>query len=387
MKHDVAAYAAVATAGGMLAARASPRELLAFCCGAAAPVLPVAAWLAAAAGRDAWVDLIAFPSGDFRRVWEVDYPGLLPPWEPLSAWLASWSDLRLARNAADGISTWLAANLPIAGFALSAVSLLALRSSLRRSTSNAARAALGMAVLGLPFFFYAARVQRNTHVHSMAILCALALAAIFTASRSALLRRACMLLGLLQVMSLLVPAALGAYPLLDAARRSFPPGRKLDLPLVEGIREPRSFFETLDAIARFVREHTEPEEPIHVGLKRHDAVVVGNQRFYLAADRPSATRYNELHGGVTDRVGIQREMIEDIERKGVRCMILWNFGGKDPDWSQQQLERIKLRRRERLGDTGSELLDEYIRERYEVVLAEGEYEVLWRRGLELSEVR
>ena len=38
-------------------------------------------------------------------------------------------------------------------------------------------------------------------------------------------------------------------------------------------------------------------------------------------------------------------------------------------------------------DTSSELLDEYIREHYEVVLAVDEYEVVWRRGIGLSEVR
>ena len=120
-----------------------------------------------------------------------------------------------------------------------------------------------------------------------------------------------------------------------------------------------------------------PGGAFHVGLTRHDAVVISNVRFYYLSGRPPATRYHELHPGITDRDDVQREMIADLVRKKVRCVVLWDFG-----WTQATLDRILARRTAAVPGTGSRLLDEHIREHYDPVLEVDEYVVYWAKDAE-----
>jgi hypothetical protein len=94
-------------------------------------------------------------------------------------------------------------------------------------------------------------------------------------------------------------------------------------------------------------------------------------------DRPAATRYHELHPGITDVEAVQREMIADLEARGVRCLVLWSFGGRERGDAD---ERIVARRRATgIEGIGATLLDEYVAERYRPVLAVDEYTIHWRR--------
>jgi hypothetical protein len=121
----------------------------------------------------------------------------------------------------------------------------------------------------------------------------------------------------------------------------------------------------------------QPDEPIHVALGRHDAIVIGDPRFYFLADRPAATRYHELHPGVVDRAAAQLEIIESLEKRGVRAVVVWNFG-----WPAAKLDAILAERRRALPDIGAPLLDRYLAERFERIARFGEYDVRWRRSAE-----
>jgi hypothetical protein len=105
-------------------------------------------------------------------------------------------------------------------------------------------------------------------------------------------------------------------------------------------------------------------------------VVINNQTFYFLAGRPMASRYNELHPGIVDREETQREIIADLERLRVRCVVLWNFGS-----SKSAMDRNLAERRRRIPEIGSTVLDRYIRGQYQEIAHYGEYVLLWRKGL------
>ena len=150
--------------------------------------------------------------------------------------------------------------------------------------------------------------------------------------------------------------------------------RALDLPGTSGIRLPARQHAVYAPIVALIRERVPPDEPIHVALARHDAVVIGDPSFYFLADRPAATRYHELHPGIVDRPDVQREMIASLERDRVRAVVVWNFG-----WSPARLDAILADRRRALPAIGATLLDGYLRTHFARIARHGEYDLLWRR--------
>jgi hypothetical protein len=377
-KHDVALYAALAACAALAAdtwlargerwgARAA-RSISAFAAGCAVVPLPVIALLAWKAGPDAWQDLIAFPSGDFRLVRSERYPGPLPPVEFWRAWAADPADLAAGRDAGEHTSRWLLANLPQAAFVLGLFAL----AQHGRGLAPARRAALVLALVGMPFFFVAAHVQQNTHLVSMALCAFLAGAAAWPMLGNGM-RGAALALAVPWIPGLwLKPALEAMLPL-----RVWSDWARLDLPVARGVFVSPSEKQRYETVAAFVEANVPPLEPIHAGVARNDAVVVSDARFYYLVDRPAATRYHELHPGVTDTERVQREMIADLEAQGVRCLVLWAFGGRERGDQDDRI--VEKRRATGIAGIGSDLLDRYVAEHYAPVLDVGEYSVYWRK--------
>jgi len=375
-KHDVAGYAALACALGIAAAWLAAGARRAPCwipplaasariaLGALVPVLPAALLLAWKAGPDAWQDLIVFPLTDFPKVRGEQFPGLVPRWEPWQAWLQDPTALEKARAAAGALRTWILARCPEIAFAAGAV--FAWRA--RRTLALGSLAALLFALAGIPFYWSAAHVQQNTHFTSMAVLALLTGVLLWRhAGRGA---RAGLAAGALAYAAGLLIAPFEQV-WLPARVWSRPEG--LGLPAASAILVSPREREVYARIGALVRANVPALEAIHAGVWRHDTIVISNPRFYYLCDRRPATRYHELHPGITDREDVQREMIADLERERVRCAVLWRFG-----WPEDFLEELLRRRMARVPGTGSKLLDSYFRERFHPVLEVGEYVVLWR---------
>jgi hypothetical protein len=392
-KHDVAAYAWLATAAGLAvvwwrtppderpASWESPlRALARLAAGSALVLLPVVALLAWKAGPDAWRDLMTFPAGDFRLVRGEPYPGWLPRRDFLEAWLAEPADLSLARDLGEHLSGWLLASLPQAAFVLALGAVAGLGGRAPRTAAAPQTAPLHRerllvttaALVAWPLFFAAAHVQQNTHFLSMA-LCAFLAGAALWPRLGPWARRLAVALAVVWAPALWIPPAMEAMlPL-----RVWSGWARLDLPVARGVWVSPREQEIYETVARFVELNLPPGEPIHAGVARNDAVVVSNPRFHYMVDRPAATRYHELHPGITDVEAVQREMIADLEARGVRCLVLWSFGGRERGDAD---ERIVARRRATgIEGIGATLLDEYVAERYRPVLAVDEYTIHWRR--------
>ena len=388
-KHDVAFHGALALGlTVLLAPLVAPAEgerrrgpsfaaLARLAAGALAAALPAVLLLAWVAGADAWRDLVVFPATDFPRVFGDPYPPWLPSFAPLLAWLGEPGDLAKGQVGFGVLAGWAVCILPHVFFwgALALLALVRPVGSVRGGSASAGwRASLLLWTLWIPPFWAAAHVQQNTHVWSMGLACF----ALFGLAWTELGPR----LGPLARVALALPLALlAAGHLLRPAMSLFlllvqlPDGRWLGLPGARFVRVSAEEAGVLRPITLFVRAHVPPDEPIHVGVQRHDAIVISNQRFYYLADRAPATRYNELHPGITDREDVQREMIADLESSGVRCVVLWRFG-----WPRERLDAIRDRRRELVPGAGSTLFDEHLRTSFRELERHGQYSILWRRG-------
>ena len=383
-KHDVAFYAAggtaLAFAVAWLSTRAAERPsawlpplraTLRLAAGAIVVALPVAVWLAVVAGPQAWESLIVFPATDFPRLFGEQYPAPLPlPLGALATWLASPADLGLGRGALHALGAWSTAVLPEVFFACGVLVLLV--GGRRIAVSTRCSAILWLALL--PPFWWAAHTQQNTHIYSMAVLGLLLFGLAWNGLAPPVSRW-----GRPAALALLVLYAVGlaAEPAesLFVLGRRWAGGEWLELPGARGVRASARTLESVRPIIDFVRQHVPEDEPVYVGVVRHDAVVINNQRFYWLADRPIPVRHNELHPGFADSEAGQREIIADLEASGVRCAVLWDFG-----WPAERLDAIRERRRRAVPGMGATLLNDYFRDHFDTLSTHDEYRLLWRRG-------
>ena len=348
-----------------------------FASGALWIVLPVIVATAIWIGGDAWQDLIVFPATDWRDVRTQPFPDIVPT-SAVDTWHTFLDDpdrIDVLRRALSESATWVLCWLPIVVFVLGATVVILRRRRLSLPTRMTSVALLTM----IPLFWIAAHVQQNTHLTSMAILSLL----LIVVALAGLGRLGRVVAGLPLLLAFLLVALAGSVtPILTAwdMTRTWSDSRWLGLPGADWIRvsalDRKNYREICDRILRWTR----PDERIYVGLARHDAVVITAPEFHYLTKRRSATRHHELHPAITDREDVQREMIRDLERHDVRCVVLWHFG-----WAPERLDAIVARRREKIPELGATLLDDYIRERYRSVTWAGEYELLWRRDLRVPD--
>ncbi len=380
-KHDVAAYFAGASVLALVLRGVSRRRSEAWASPAAAvgrlalgcavTAGPVLAWLAVVAGADAWHDLVVFPATDFQLVRSELYPGPILDLAPFTALLAPGEDVLVAwRNAGQTLREWSLTQLPAVVFVAAGIVMV-----LRRRALEPRDAACAVTLLlGLPFFFAAAHVQQNTHLDSMAVL-SLALLALGLRGAVRPVPRILLIAG--------IALYAGSF-LLEASMRvgefatSFGSARSVGFPAARGIRMKERYAAPYERIVGFVRENVPEGERIHAGVDRHDAIVGNDQNFYVLSGRLPATRYNELHPGVVDREDVQREMIADLEHHGVNCVVIWYFRFGDPD------KRVE-RRRARIPEVGSDVLDRYLAEEFDEIARIGQYGLRWRKGVPAPE--
>ncbi|HHE39878.1 MAG TPA: hypothetical protein ENL10_00055 [Candidatus Cloacimonetes bacterium] len=122
----------------------------------------------------------------------------------------------------------------------------------------------------------------------------------------------------------------------------------------------------LQDLVLYLRNCTGKKDAIYVGVDNHDQFIVNDIIVYFLAERPCATKYHELHPGVTNAPNIQKEIIQDIENARARVIVL-----APRYWYEPNETKV---------DSKTDCLDNYIREKYEFTQRFGVYEV-WTRKL------
>jgi hypothetical protein len=117
---------------------------------------------------------------------------------------------------------------------------------------------------------------------------------------------------------------------------------------------------------QYIREHTPDGEIIFVGNQRHDLILANDIAFYFLADRPSGTKYSEMHTGAIRTRSVQEEIIQNLEAVDVQWVILVEM----PESQEPNLSSVS---------SGVTILDEYIDANYSSVITFGGYEILKKK--------
>jgi hypothetical protein len=127
-------------------------------------------------------------------------------------------------------------------------------------------------------------------------------------------------------------------------------------------------YPDLDQLAavRFLRERTRADEPVFSGVKDHSRLFANNVRTYWLLDRPVPTLYVNFEPGLVTESWVQARMIEALETRRVRWVVLQRMEGGDPTF---------LKRAYR----GSTLLDEFLQRSFRPVVSYGDFLILQRR--------
>ena len=312
-KHDVGVYTAIALGGGLIgfqlvgrragAPGGLVRSMVTFGAGIAGPVLPAGMVIAVVAGPEAWWDLVVFPLTEFPFSRPEAYP---EPWE-----LRFDGDSRGALLLS--MTRYLMFTIPFVAFVLGMIVMV---------MAAARRKAMLMAIclttlIGLAMHYRAAHVQINTHIVTMslyaAVLSVVGYRALVGDTRSGRTTMVWIIAALVCAGWLMVLAAPIGWAVWIAREQS---QVVVQLPKVSGFLASAEGAANAESLRHWIDVHTEVGEPIYVGVHRHDMVITGEPMLYFLMDRPSATRYHELHPAITDTAPIQREIIDELERGG-----------------------------------------------------------------------
>lgn len=151
---------------------------------------------------------------------------------------------------------------------------------------------------------------------------------------------------------------------------------RMTLPRSRGIVARPFIALDLQKAAGRVRDLVPPGERIFVGLHRHDLIQFNDALFYFLAERLPATKYHDLPRGIATTAEVQREIIRELDRGPVRCVVLFKshlYG--DPSNLEPNRSRFS---------SGVHLLDEYIAVHYRREALEGQYLILLRADDDLG---
>lgn len=147
-----------------------------------------------------------------------------------------------------------------------------------------------------------------------------------------------------------------------AAQSSQPPCKPIEPPSIAYLLTDQ---DRLRAIC-FLATHTKPEEPIYVGLTRHDKIAASDVFVYFAVGRVPPTKWHQLDPGLQTRADIQAEMVQDLTSHNVRTLLL---NSEFDDVEEPNASAVS---------SGVTLLDDYIRQHYKPVETFGTLSV-WAR--------
>ena len=135
----------------------------------------------------------------------------------------------------------------------------------------------------------------------------------------------------------------------------------LNMPRSQGITVPSDQQDFIDSI-NYIKQNVPPNEKIFVANSRNDQLLVNNVMFYFLSERDSATRYHDMHPGVTTTQPVQMEIISELEKNKVQYIVLWNATlSNEPNKSSIS--------------SGVFILDNYIKNNYSPVKIFGNYTI------------
>jgi hypothetical protein len=114
----------------------------------------------------------------------------------------------------------------------------------------------------------------------------------------------------------------------------------------------------------YVQEHTTINEPIFVGLSRHDKILANDVLLYFAVNRRPATKWHHFDPGLQTSYAIQQEMVKELQRAKPKLIVL------EARWADAHEPNGSA------NSSGVTLLDDYLRTSFTPVARFGPNTVL-----------
>lgn len=372
-KHDVGIYTGIAITGGLAAnyfgsknfnhvsEQAVWRNVLFYLAGAALMVMPALLYFVFAAWKDMLQSLVIFPLTDFRYARPEGYPSLLPG----HILAVSGFDLALY------LARYVNFTLP---FLLFLLGLIGTTAALRKRNVFYFSSGV-MLTLAFVLHYYAAHIQINTHIVSMSVYASwIGIMQYELFLPNLKMGKGFLTKALAPVLVLGWFTALILQPGFDLWK-DYQGGRvEVDLGKFSGFRLNKRQSEKLGILKEYLDANLPADQEIYVGNNRHDVIIIGDTMVQFLLDRPIATRYQELHPGISDTAKVQQEMINDLQEKEVQVLVLKRI------FADSTLEKAKADFRKNIPQIGAQDLDNYIRENYLEIKQIGPYTVWILKG-------
>ena len=121
--------------------------------------------------------------------------------------------------------------------------------------------------------------------------------------------------------------------------------------------------ETAETI-RYVQGHTTAEQPIFVGLSRHDKILANDVLLYFAVNRQSATKWHHFDPGLQTSFPIQQEMVQELKRTKPKLIVL------EAKWANAHEPNDSA------NSSGVTLLDDYLKKSFVTIATFGPNTIL-----------
>lgn len=363
-KHDFAGYALIGMGLASLLTSGRPwsQRLLraaTLTVVSTAVVAVGAAWLMAMGAAEAAYDaLVRFPLTDFPHVRPEHFP-----------WLPRFSgrldaDLREAAH-------WTICQFP------TLIVVVALGVLIRTPRATPLPFVWWWALCTFPFIWTAAHVQLNTHAITLVLLGGLV--GVAGLDRYLEHRQAGGGIGPSRARRPLLLVTVGAIawsglllvePVYWFVQRAAGDPRDLDLPHLAGLRAPVVDRDWRRGLAAAIAAAAPPEAPLLVVGARNDVMIYAELDPYWLSPRRPASRYHELHPGITDTARGQRAMLDDVAR-GPRPVVV-----REHRFNDAALDGAKTAFAAAGVPVGATALDEWIAATYEPAGRFDRYEIM-----------
>lgn len=328
------------------------KKELALCSGFLATVALVYGFLGSAAGfQTIWDQLVLFPATTLQEVRRLTLPPLIPRLVP-----------EIGRDSAPffhlGVANWLRFYLPLVSYALGIACLVGILVRRQNVEREKLFGALACIAFGSFLFLQAASRYDYVHVLPTDIVMCLVIGQVFHLCGPERSKGAKFAWGSLLIVLAIVCLHAPVTSLMEIGRTFSPFGcySRLERAGCVFIQEDQQ------RAVEYVVSRTHPAEPVFVGNRRHDRLVINDVGFYFLMDRPCPTAYSELCPGVATTASVQKTIVADLRKRNVKWVVLADA----PMSTEPNASSV---------GSGVTILDEFIRANYAEVITIGSYQI------------
>jgi hypothetical protein len=162
-----------------------------------------------------------------------------------------------------------------------------------------------------------------------------------------------------------------SYWLLQRYRQ---PRVRVNVAALRGIRVQPALAEELNSLSAAIAAQLPPDAPVLILSSRNDVHIFTPATYYWLTPRRFATRYHQLHPGVTDTPAVQARMLRELDSGPLPVLL------REHRFADDALEVEMLKFQQHL-DVGCTQLDAWVQRHYRPGRRYGMYELMIPRDM------